>query len=96
MTVPLPTAEVRKGRVCTVKDESGAAATNNITLATEGSETIDGSAADGQHRHREPTTTTQRLTKQPTAAEAQTPSSWTTSVTPTTTQTWTFLPVPTA
>ena len=42
VTVTLPTAEVRQGRIYTVKDESGAAATNNITLATEGSETIDG------------------------------------------------------
>jgi len=46
VTITLPTAEVRKGRVYTVKDESGAAATNNITVATEGSETIDGSATD--------------------------------------------------
>lgn len=46
VTVTLPTTEVRKGRVYTVKDESGAAATNNITVATEGSETIDGSATD--------------------------------------------------
>ena len=46
VTVTLPTAEVRKGRIYTVKDESGAAATNNITVATEGSETIDGSATD--------------------------------------------------
>lgn len=46
VTVTLPTAEVRPGRVFTVKDESGAAATNNITVATEGSENIDGSATD--------------------------------------------------
>jgi len=46
VTITLPTAEVRKGRVYTVKDESGAAATNNITVDTEGSETIDGSATD--------------------------------------------------
>ena len=46
VTITLPTAEVRKGRVYTVKDESGAAATNNITVATEGAETIDGSATD--------------------------------------------------
>jgi hypothetical protein len=43
VTVTLPTAQLRAGRVYTVKDESGAAATNNITVATEGSETIDGS-----------------------------------------------------
>ena len=46
VTVTLPTAEVRPGRIYTVKDESGAAATNNITVATEGAETIDGSATD--------------------------------------------------
>jgi hypothetical protein len=46
VTITLPTAQLRKGRVYTVKDESGAAATNNITVATEGSETIDGSATD--------------------------------------------------
>ena len=46
VTVTLPTAEVRRGRVYTVKDESGAASSNNITVATEGSETIDGSATD--------------------------------------------------
>ena len=44
VTITLPTAEVRTGRIYTVKDESGAAATNNITVATEGSETIDGAA----------------------------------------------------
>ncbi len=46
VTVTLLTAEVRKGRVYTVKDESGAATTNNITVATEGSENIDGSATN--------------------------------------------------
>lgn len=46
VTVTLPTAEVRPGRIYTVEDESGAAASNNITVATEGSETIDGSATD--------------------------------------------------
>jgi hypothetical protein len=46
VTVTLPTAQLRAGRTYTVKDESGAAATNNITVATEGSETIDGSATD--------------------------------------------------
>jgi len=46
VTITLPTTEVRKGRTYTVKDESGAAATNNITVATEGAETIDGSATD--------------------------------------------------
>ena len=46
VTVTLPTAQLRAGRTYTIKDESGAAATNNITVATEGSETIDGSATD--------------------------------------------------
>ena len=46
VTITLPTAEVRPGRSYTIKDESGAAATNNITVATEGSENIDGSATD--------------------------------------------------
>lgn len=46
VTITLPTAEVRKGRIYTVKDESGAANSNNITVDTEGSETIDGSATD--------------------------------------------------
>lgn len=46
VTITLPTPEVRRGRIYTVKDESGAAASNNITVATEGSETIDGSATD--------------------------------------------------
>ena len=46
VTITLPTAEVRKGRFYTIKDESGAAATNNITVSTEGSQTIDGSATD--------------------------------------------------
>ncbi|MCH7737678.1 MAG: hypothetical protein IH872_09805 [Chloroflexi bacterium] len=43
VTITLPTAEVRPGRIYTVKDESGAANANNITIATEGSENIDGS-----------------------------------------------------
>lgn len=46
VTVTLPTAQLRPGRIYTVKDESGAAAANNITVATEGSETIDGAATD--------------------------------------------------
>ena len=46
-TVTLATALMNDSpdaRVVIVKDESGAAGTNNITVATEGSETIDGSA----------------------------------------------------
>ena len=46
VAITLPTAQLRPGRIYTVKDESGAAATNNITVATEGAETIDGSATD--------------------------------------------------
>lgn len=46
VTITLPTAQLRLGRTYTIKDESGAAATNNITVATEGSETIDGVATD--------------------------------------------------
>lgn len=46
VTITLPSAEVRPGRSYTIKDESGAANSNNITVATEGSETIDGSATD--------------------------------------------------
>jgi hypothetical protein len=46
VTITLPSTEVRPGRSYTIKDESGAANSNNITVATEGSETIDGSATD--------------------------------------------------
>lgn len=44
VTVTLPTTEVSLVRVYTIKDESGAAGTNNITVATEGAEIIEGSA----------------------------------------------------
>lgn len=43
-TITLLSATVTEGRIFIIKDESGAAGTNNITIATEGSETIDGSA----------------------------------------------------
>ncbi len=43
-TVTLLSATVAEGRTITIKDESGLAGTNSITIATEGSETIDGSA----------------------------------------------------
>ena len=33
------------GRIVIIKDVGGSANTNNITIATEGSETIDGSAS---------------------------------------------------
>jgi hypothetical protein len=46
VTITLPSAQLRAGCTYTFKDESGAAASNNITVATEGSETIDGSATD--------------------------------------------------
>ena len=46
VTITLPTAQLRAGRTYTLKDESGAATTNNITVATAGSETIDGAATD--------------------------------------------------
>ena len=44
-TITLDTDDVIAGRVIIVKDESGAAGTNNITVATEGAETIDGAAS---------------------------------------------------
>lgn len=41
-TITLSTDDVVDGRIKMIKDESGAASTNNITIDTEGSETIDG------------------------------------------------------
>ena len=35
-------SDIVEGRIFIIKDESGAAGTNNITIATGGSETIDG------------------------------------------------------
>ena len=46
VTVTIPSEEVVEGRYFTVKDESGAAGSNAITIATEGSETIDGASTD--------------------------------------------------
>lgn len=44
-TVTLPKAsKIKQGQMVIVKDESGAAGTNNITVDGDGSETIDGSA----------------------------------------------------
>lgn len=42
--IVLDSDDVVDGRVIWVKDESGGAATNNITVSTEGAETIDGAA----------------------------------------------------
>ncbi len=44
-TITLATATVDEGRIVIVKDESGGAGTNNIIIATEGAETIDGAAS---------------------------------------------------
>ena len=46
VTMTLRTKQLRSGDLYTVKDESGAASTNNITVDTHGSETVDGSATD--------------------------------------------------
>lgn len=43
-SLTLPSAQVVSGRVIHIKDAGGNAGTNNITIDTEGSETIDGSA----------------------------------------------------
>jgi hypothetical protein len=43
-TITLPTAAGKTGRRYIIKDESGGAATNNITIATTGGQTIDGAA----------------------------------------------------
>jgi hypothetical protein len=45
-TITLATADVKAGRVIIIKDESGGAATNNITIATEGTQAIDGDTSD--------------------------------------------------
>lgn len=44
-TITLATADVIAGRVIFIKDESGLAGTNNITIDTEGAELIDGAAS---------------------------------------------------
>lgn len=43
-TINLASAATEDGKIIIIKDESGAAGTNNITIATEGAETIDGAA----------------------------------------------------
>lgn len=45
VTITLASATVTAGRMVIIKDEGGQAGTNNITIATEGSETIDGAAS---------------------------------------------------
>ena len=45
-TITLPSTECYAGRVVIIKDATGSAGTNNITVATQGSETIDGAAGD--------------------------------------------------
>jgi hypothetical protein len=45
-SLTLPTAQVIEGRTIVIKDAGGNAGTNNITIDTEGSETIDGSATN--------------------------------------------------
>lgn len=42
VTITLPTAQLVSGRIITIKDAGGKAGTNNITIATEGAEKIDG------------------------------------------------------
>lgn len=43
-TVTLDSSDVVNGQIIIIKDESGGAGTNNITVATEGLETIDGAS----------------------------------------------------
>lgn len=43
-SIDLKTAQMTKGRMLIVKDAGGNAAVNNITITTEGSQTIDGAA----------------------------------------------------
>ena len=43
-SLTLPTAQVLAGRIIWVKDAGGNASANNITIDTEGAETIDGNA----------------------------------------------------
>lgn len=44
VAITIPTALLVEGRMFRIKDGSGGASTNNITVDCEGSETIDGSA----------------------------------------------------
>jgi hypothetical protein len=45
ITVTLSSANTQSGNTITIKDKSGNASTNNITIDTEGSETIDGASS---------------------------------------------------
>lgn len=42
VTITLRTLDMQKGKVMYIKDQSGGASINNITIDTQGSETIDG------------------------------------------------------
>ena len=44
-TITLSTFDNKEGNIIMVKDESGGAGTNNITVATEGTETVDGATS---------------------------------------------------
>ena len=44
VTITIPSAQIVSGRTIIIKDAGGNASTNSITVATEGSETIDGDA----------------------------------------------------
>jgi len=44
-TITISTADMTDGRNFLIKDESGGAGSNNITIATEGAQTIDGAAS---------------------------------------------------
>lgn len=44
VTITILTSQILKGTLFIIKDGSGNASTNNVTVATEGSETIDGAS----------------------------------------------------
>jgi len=45
LTITLASADVYEGKAISIKDSTGNAGTNAITVATEGTETIDGNAS---------------------------------------------------